>query len=461
MKRELRLIKSTAILFLGTFIPKIIQFILLPILTTCLTTSEYGTYELISTLFSFFIPIFTLQIQVATFRYLLDDTFEKNEVITVSVLFVFFTSLIGAFFCLIFFGKHGITLAVVISIYYFFQSLLSLNKDILRGIQKIKSYAIISIIESILSLLVIVCSVIYFQNKLFSLYVGLSFATCLVLLFSIWQSNLFQYIRTGIVDNLVFTELLRYSIPMIPNGLSHWIISASDRLIITLFMGISYTGLYSAAAKIPSILNLFQTTFINAWQENTSIYINDRDSNEYFSAIFKNIFNLLISIAICILSVIQPLFGMLFSKSYSIVKLHSIILIIGAVFNILSSVIGGLYIADKKTREIGYSTIIAALINICINIICIKQIGLYAASFSTLISYIILFVYRIIDVKKYVNIYFDYVHLLKNCCILILIAILSAINIRYFWCVLLILSIILSWLLNIKLIKKTIQNFNF
>ena len=80
------------------------------------------------------------------------------------------------------------------------------------------------------------------------------------------------------------------------------------------------------------------------------------------------------------------------------------ILILGSVFNILVSFLGSVYVAKKLTKEIAKTSIIAAIINIVVNIALIKQIGLYAASISTVVAYLTMFIYRWIDVKKYVNI---------------------------------------------------------
>ena len=46
---------------------------------------------------------------------------------------------------------------------------------------------------------------------------------------------------------------------------------------------------------------------------------------------------------------------------------------------------------------------LAAILNIIINLIMIRKFGLYAAAISTLISYVVVAVYRYVDVKKYVN----------------------------------------------------------
>ena len=70
-------------------------------------------------------------------------------------------------------------------------------------------------------------------------------------------------------------------------------------------------------------------------------------------------------------------------------------------FTTLSSYLAGIYIADKRTKAIGITTTIAATINLGIDLILIPSIGMWAASLSTLVGYLFLFIYRIIDLRKY------------------------------------------------------------
>ena len=62
------------------------------------------------------------------------------------------------------------------------------------------------------------------------------------------------------------------------------------------------------------------------------------------------------------------------------------------------------YLAKKLSKQVATTAIIGAIINIVINVLFIKKIGLYAASISTAISYFVMMVYRHIDLKKYINI---------------------------------------------------------
>ena len=69
----------------------------------------------------------------------------------------------------------------------------------------------------------------------------------------------------------------------------------------------------------------------------------------------------------------------------------------------MASFYGGIFSAYKNTKIIGSTTLVAAIINLVINIFLIKAIGIYAAAFSTLVSSVFLYIYRKNKMKELVK----------------------------------------------------------
>ena len=67
----------------------------------------------------------------------------------------------------------------------------------------------------------------------------------------------------------------------------------------------------------------------------------------------------------------------------------------------------------KITKEIAKTSILAAVINVVVNILTIKWLGLYAASISTVVAYLSTAIYRFIDSRKYVKISLNYKFLIS------------------------------------------------
>ena len=74
------LAKNVMLFSIGSFIPKFLSIVLIPIYTSFLTEAEYGVSDLITTTVSLLIPIFTLDIQDAVMRFALDSKNKKEDV---------------------------------------------------------------------------------------------------------------------------------------------------------------------------------------------------------------------------------------------------------------------------------------------------------------------------------------------------------------------------------------------
>ena len=96
------------------------------------------------------------------------------------------------------------------------------------------------------------------------------------------------------------------------------------------------------------------------------------------------------------------------------------ILMLGTIFNIIVGLIGAIYIALKKTKEIATTSILSGIINFVINILLIRIIGLYAAAISTAVAFGAMVIYRYFDVKKYVDLKIKTSTMIATCIILVI-----------------------------------------
>ena len=142
-------------------------------------------------------------------------------------------------------------------------------------------------------------------------------------------------------------------------------------------------------------------------------------------------------------------------KGYEEAYFQIPLLMIATIFNISVSLIGAIYVALKKSNEIAKTSIYSAIINIFINLILVKYLGLYAESLSTLLDYFLMSVYRYLDVQKYIKIKID--KLFVSEAVLLLIIILISYYLKNnFICVIILISTIIF---SIKSNFKTIYQF--
>lgn len=410
MNREKKLAKNTLVLSIGTLLPKITSFITLPVLTGYLTQEQYGNYDLVTVLVSLFLPAVTLQIQTAAFRFLIDardNEDEKRKIVTNIYIFVMMMSTIALFIFFLMMSEIDAILKIMICCYYFIDIINNSTLQIARGLARNFEYSISSAINSIFQLIFIVAFVAVLKIQIVGAVLSLLLSSLVSFLYLFIKAKIYFYIDLKLVSKKDTIKLLKYSWPMVPNNMSIWIMRVSDRFIILAFLGSGSNAIYAVANKIPNILSLFQSTFTMAWQENASVFCNDDDIDKYYSSMFDFIFSFMAGALGILIAITPVLFRILIRGKYQEAFTQMPILFIGMFFSCMASYLGGIYIAYKATKSVGITTILSAVCNVAIDLIMIKWAGLYAASISTLISYIVLFVYRLLDVRKMVDLKYD------------------------------------------------------
>jgi len=461
VSRGKKLITNTFILGIGTILPKISQFITLPIYTAMLSKSEYGTYDLVLILSSVLVPVLTLQIQHAAFRFLISerDSTNKNKIITNVYIFVLpiaFVSSLITFFILKTRDISNITSALM-STYLFLDIIVVVTRQISRGLGNNKSYSISSLINSFSNLLFVIIFMLLLDLGLFGLLISLSLSLALSILFLLQSVKILKLINIADYDFNYVKKMIKYSLPMVPNTLSLWVMQASDRLVITAMLGIEANAVYAVANKIPNIFILVYNTFNMAWIESASLAYDDRDSTKYYSQVFNALFNFLIG-AMTILIIATPwLFDILIKGAYYEAYYQMPILYMGMFFSSLSAYYGGIYIASKKTKKIGLSSAFGAIINLILNLIFIKRIGIYAASISTLVSYLILAIFRLIDTRKIRYIQYKWDKIIFSLLMLALISFINYQRVATLDLLNLILGLIFALVINRELVSKAIK----
>lgn len=410
MNREKALAKNTFIIAIGTFLPKFSSIITLPIITGGLTKAEMGTYDLISTLVSLFLPVATLQIQSAAFRFLIDvreDEKETKRIITNIISFILPTSLIALTILYLCLGNVSLVIRWLICLYFFSDILMLSTQQIVRGLSNNKLYSASSVTISFSNMLLIVLTISVGKQGLVGVLASITIATTIGLILLLVKGHILSRIDLSLLSWKTLLEMLSYSWPMIPNSLSNWVLSFSDRAVLTAFMGLEANAIYSVANKIPALFTTVQGTFVFAWQENASLASKDSDADTYYAEMFDSIFGILVGIMALLIAATPILFWLLIRGDYKEAYYQMPILFMGMLFSSMASFIGGIYVAHKKTRSVGVTTILAAACNLVIDLVFVHKIGIFAASISTLVSYVFLTIYRMVDVQKFQKVKFN------------------------------------------------------
>ena len=427
-KKKKELIKNTIILFIGKTSTQFISFFLLPLYTSYLSTKEYGIVDLIQTYVTLFVPIISIQSGMSVFRFLVDSrgrdkdnksNITNNFYIIFIALLIF--SVIYSIVCL--FVNFPYKLLI-----YFSVIVCTLSDDLLqvcRGMGKTIDYSIACIVTglvTIVSNIVLICG--------------------------------FGYRETG---TKLIKKMLSYSLPLVPNSISWWIVNVSDRTIVSWVIGTAANGIYAISNKFPTIMNALLGIFNLSWSESSALHINDKDREEFFSEIINSMIKLFGCVGLLLITLMPFVFPIFVNSKFNEALKYIPILVVAYVFNVVIVLYTGIYIGLKKTKEVAYVTIIGAIINIVVNICFIKQIGLFAAAISTAVAYFTMMMSRYFDLKKYMKITFNKKSILSLVFVFVIAFVAYYYNNLYINIVVAILSIIYAVVLNRKFAAETLK----
>lgn len=405
MRDKSMLIKNTAIIAIGKCSTQVVSFLLLPMYTKILSESEYGTFDFISTIALFLIPFITLLMEEAMFRFLIDaDTDEKKKlIITQSTIYIMLTTLVFSIAAFIVLNLIQYELTSYMIMYIVVSILNSLAQTLLRGLSRIKEYSIFGFLTSFLNLVLNILLVLVFRSGVKGLLIAYIISNLVSAIIIFIRTNLKQYISVKYLNVDIMKSMIKYSYPLVPNSISWVIINLSDRLIITTFLGTAANGIYAVSNKFPNLINTIYGFFYTAWKEEAARAIQDTNCNEYYSSIYNQLKRFLFAISVGLISVLPFMFSIFINEKFKDAYIYIPFLVISIFFSNISGFYGGIFSAKKDTKIMGTTTIVSAVVNIVLNFMLIKFIGIHAAVLSTFVSSFLVCAYRKYKLNKYVE----------------------------------------------------------
>jgi len=196
--------------------------------------------------------------------------------------------------------------------------------------------------------------------------------------------------------------MVGYSKHLVFNGLSWWVNNSLDRYIIIWLLGTSENGIYSVAYKIPTIINVVQAIFNQAWTLSAVKEFDDKQDN-FYSKTYST-YNLLLTFACSTLIIFDMLIAkLIYSNDFYTAWKYVPFLLISAIFAALNAFLDSIFAANMDSKVIAQTTIIGAAINAVLNLVLIHFIGTMGAAVATMISYLAMWIMKHIKVTKIIN----------------------------------------------------------
>ncbi len=402
------LTKNTALFAISSFGSKILSFLLVPLYTNILTTSEYGIADVITTTGTLLMYICTLDVADGLLRFVLDRQDKKEEIFSFGSRVLVCGSLISAFVLAAIWQlgvfNWPVGYYIFTFLYFFVNGVYDIFSKYLRAVEKVRDVAIAGLISSAGIIVGNILFLLIFNMGMYGYLIALIMGPLMGTVYSIIRAELqpSDFVRCT-CEKAMQKEILGYCIPLIFNNLALWINAFLDKYFVIAICGSAENGVYAVASKIPTILATCYTIFSQAWTLSAIKEFDKEDSDGFFGKTY-DLFNAAMCI-VCsgIILFNIPLARFLYAKEFFVAWQYSSILLVSVMFNSLTSFQGGLFSAAKESKTIASTTILSAVVNIVLNAIFIPVWGALGAAMATVAAYVVMWCARLIKSRQFIR----------------------------------------------------------
>ena len=391
-----RLFGNTMIFTAGKFISKLLVFFMMPLYTACLSEAQYSTADLITQLANLLIPLACLGISEGIFRNAAakegdKEAFFSSGVAILGISTVGFLLLSPLLLLLEYFAPY----LWLIVLFVLCSNLHSVCAQYVCAIGRTKTFAVQGILNTALNIAFNLLFLLGFGMKIEGYVLSVVCADFVTTLVLIVYCRLWRAFSVHKISRSLMSELLRFSLPLIPTTVFWWITGVSDRYLVARMRSDTENGLYAAAYKIPTLLTYMVSVFNEAWRLSAVKESDDPDAcADFFSKVFRYYVAVVFVGGAFLVAFAKVCSIILFADSYYEAWLYVPILVIATVFTSFDSFLATAYFTKKKTMVSFYTSMAGAVINIVLNLIWIPTWGAVGASLATFVSYFAVFVLR-------------------------------------------------------------------
>lgn len=404
MERKKYLAKNTALFALNSIGTRIINFLLVPLYTNVLSTSQYGEVDLVATIAVIIVPLITLNIGEAVMRFALDENANIDSIVDIGCFFTLISLLTGAIiFPLLYLFSSIKVPPVYVYLYCVTQGLFSTTSCVLRGEEKLFDYAICNILNTILTAGFNILLLVVFHKGVPGYFLAYILAYICASIYAGIRGNIKRYLHSFHVDWKLSKKMVAYSIVLVPNSLMWWIMNSSDRIMVTSMIDIEANGVYAISYKIPSAMAALSTVFNQAWMYSAIHEENSKDSVEFNNKMLTLLSRFLFLTITFLLLILRPFLKIYVSENYYSAWEYTPYLLVGYYFMTIGTFLSTSYTVHKDSKGFLISGTVGAITNIVMNYFLIPVMGVSGAALATCISYISVFIYRYFNIQKYMK----------------------------------------------------------
>lgn len=425
MRYGVRFSRDVLIAFSASLISMVLNVGIGIILARCLGADGYGLYKFLLTLYSISIVIFGVGIPAAMVKFVSEtkeDAPQAGKIITTGVIASLLLGIICTLVIIIFSGLLADVFRIeelssmILYLAPIFPFSLCANSLLgtLNGLRRMRSYAIAIILQNI-ALLISSLLLISLGFGVAGVLLGLLISIIIQFIYLLWQNKTFIRIAIRSLRDLL-EKILAFGSKLMAVNFVQTIVYNADIMIIGYLLTVSDVGYYGIAMGLskllwvlPSSVQMISYPAVSEFHSKKNISgINDiLNASMKYTAIMVLPAGLILGLFAA--DIIHFIFGIEFEESIAPLYILSSGIAIASIWVSIGSVLSGVGRPDIVLRI----TILAAIIDISMNLALIPIFGINGAAIAAISSYLFSMAMTLFFIRKIVTIDIDYLWLVK------------------------------------------------
>lgn len=379
----------------STFCNSATPFILLPILTRYLTTTEYGMVSMFTIVAGFLLPFMGMSVPAAVMRKFAEEREDESR----EYLFNCFLIAAGAtvlivLVCECFKGTlakiAGLNVDLFCFMYLYVTSsyVFNLALAIMQIKQNVKRYAVFQNAATLLNLLISIFTILCLQQGMMGRIYGLTFSKFIFAVAGCIYIGRTIGVAPRIRKKYLLDEITNFGLPMIPTEIKATILTCTDRIFITNMISVSETGIYSVGNQFAMPILLLAQAFNLAYVPWLYGVLSRNEEKEKRNVVRMTYLYFVIAVALAILWSVTAGFLMQWvaGDGYERATQYVLWLSLGYAFTGMHMMVVNYIYYMKKIKGYAGVTIFIIILNIILNYAFMNMFGTIGAAVATTIS---------------------------------------------------------------------------
>ena len=413
------LLGNTLVFALGGLAIKAVSLVLMPLYTTALTAGEYGTAELLNSAIEIVLPLLSAGVVEALYRFSIDDDVPKDELFADSLVVLGGGVVCAGVACALGRVLWNMEHAAAFFVLFCSVCVFKATTQLARGLGHVRRFVLYGLINALAMVvstyLLLVRAHTGIEGYLWSYTIGYLVGGLVAFL----GSAEYRLLAPFRVDRDLLRRMLVYSLPLVPNLLSWWLVSVSGRYVVLWGSGLAAAGLFTAASKMPSLINIVASVFQQAWQYSTAREIDSPDRGAFFGSVLRGYSLATLSTAGLVIALNRPISRVMLQAEFAEGWRYVPLLMLVASFGVISIFFESFYQALKNSGVLMASTALGAGVNVVLGVALVPFMGPWGAGLAGAVAYMLVLVVRARDLRRRINLPIDRLRLTYQLALLI------------------------------------------